>query len=108
MVVCVWHGTATGKYHAGVLSSCAALERRCVRAGLRCGELAHALPFAPEQHFTEFSSVVADMKNSVAGERATGYGVALLNVLFGAHTNSRLIRALAPGSGTDDLFTHQA
>ncbi|CAG4983284.1 unnamed protein product [Parnassius apollo] len=131
-------GTATGKYHAGVLSNCAALERRCVRAGLRSGELAHALPFAPELHFTEFSSVVADMKNSVAdrnnaqpscaglfilahlgfdfrgawlhidmaapahsGERATGYGVALLNVLFGAHTNSRLLRALAPGALND-------
>ncbi|CAH0717609.1 unnamed protein product, partial [Brenthis ino] len=126
-------GTATGKYHAAVLSNCAQLERRATRAGRASGDLAHALPFAPELHFAEFSSVVADMKNSVAdrnnaqpscaglfvlahlgfdfagrwlhvdmaapahcGERATGYGVALLNVLFGAHTRSRLLRALCP------------
>ncbi|XP_068624954.1 probable aminopeptidase NPEPL1 [Battus philenor] len=126
-------GTATGKYHAAVLSNCGRLERRCVTAGLRSGELAHAVPFAPELHFPEFSSAVADMKNSVAdrnnaqpscaglfilahlgfdfrgawlhvdmaapahsGERATGYGVALLNVLFGAQSGSRLLRALAP------------
>ncbi|CAH0597119.1 unnamed protein product [Chrysodeixis includens] len=126
-------GTATGKYHAAILSNSSRLEGLCVRAGLRSGDLAHALPFAPELHFTEFTSAVADMKNSVAdrnnaqpscaglfilshlgfefpgrwlhvdmaapahtGERATGYGVALLSVLFGAHTNSRLLRALAP------------
>ncbi|XP_013165699.1 PREDICTED: probable aminopeptidase NPEPL1 isoform X2 [Papilio xuthus] len=126
-------GTATGKYHAAIVSNCGGLERRCVVAGLRCGELTHPLPYAPELHFPEFTSVVADMKNSVAdrnnaqpscaglfvlshlgfdfrggwlhidmaapahsGERATGYGVALLNVLFGAHSSSRLLRALAP------------
>lgn len=30
------------------------------------------------------------------GERATGYGVALLSVLFGAQTRSRLLKALCP------------
>ncbi|XP_026728599.1 probable aminopeptidase NPEPL1 isoform X2 [Trichoplusia ni] len=126
-------GTATGKYHAGIVSNSARLEALCVAAGLRCGDLAHALPFAPDLHYCEFTSAVADMKNSVAdrnnaqpscaglfilshlgfefpgrwlhvdmaapahsGERATGYGVALLSVLFGAHTQSRLLRALAP------------
>ncbi|KAF9420562.1 hypothetical protein HW555_003312 [Spodoptera exigua] len=59
-------GTATGKYHAGIVSNSARLEARCVAAGLRCGDLAHPLPFAPELHFTEFTSCVADMKNSVA------------------------------------------
>ncbi|CAH1640829.1 unnamed protein product [Spodoptera littoralis] len=128
-------GTATGKYHAAVVSNSARLEAVCVAAGLRSGDLAHPLPFAPELHFTEFSSCVADMKNSVAdrnnaqpscaglfilshlgfdfpgnwlhidmaspahcGERATGYGVSLLCVLFGAHTHSALLRALAPDS----------
>ncbi|CAH2097363.1 unnamed protein product [Euphydryas editha] len=126
-------GTATGKYHAAIVSNNARLERRCERAGRRAGDLAHALPFAPELHFAEFSSAVADMKNSVAdrnnaqpscaalfvlahlgfdfpgawlhvdmaapahcGERATGYGVALLTVLFGAQTRSRLLKALSP------------
>ncbi|KAJ0171293.1 hypothetical protein K1T71_012843 [Dendrolimus kikuchii] len=128
-------GTATGKFHAAIMSNSARLEARCVRAGLLSGDLAHALPFAPELHFTEFSSCVADMKNSVAdrnnaqpscaglfvlahlgfdfqgswlhvdmaapahcGERATGYGVALLTVLFGAHTHSKLLQALSPAS----------
>ncbi|XP_049879975.1 probable aminopeptidase NPEPL1 isoform X2 [Pectinophora gossypiella] len=126
-------GTATGKYHAALVCNRAALEARAVAAGLRAGEPAHALPYAPELHFPEFCSAVADMKNSVAdrnnaqpscaglfilaqlgfdfpgswlhidmaapatsGERATGYGVTLLCVLFGAHTQSRLLRALAP------------
>ncbi|XP_063388027.1 probable aminopeptidase NPEPL1 [Cydia fagiglandana] len=126
-------GTATGKYHAAIVSNNASMERRCAAAGLRAGDLAHALPFAPELHFTEFSSCVADMKNSVAdrsnaqpscaglfilahlgfdfpgtwlhvdmaapahsGERATGYGVALLTVLFGAHTQNKLLKALCP------------
>ncbi|CAK1543638.1 unnamed protein product [Leptosia nina] len=126
-------GTATGKYHAAIISNKAPLESACVAAGFRSGDLAHALPFAPELHFTEFCSHVADMKNSVAdrnnaqpscaglfilahlgfdfpgnwlhvdmaapahcGERATGYGVSLLTVLFGKHTNSRLLKALSP------------
>ncbi|CAF4860668.1 unnamed protein product [Pieris macdunnoughi] len=126
-------GTATGKYHAAIISNAGTLERACVSAGLRSGDLTHALPYAPELHFTEFCSHVADMKNSVAdrnnaqpscaglfilahlgfdfpgqwlhvdmaapahiGERATGYGVCLLSVLFGKYTNSRLLKALSP------------
>ncbi|XP_045505607.1 probable aminopeptidase NPEPL1 isoform X2 [Colias croceus] len=126
-------GTATGKYHAAIISNKSNLESACVSAGLVSGDLAHALPFAPELHFTEFCSHVADMKNSVAdrnnaqpscaglfilahlgfdwtgrwlhvdmaapahcGERATGYGVCLLTVLFGKYTNSKLLKALCP------------
>lgn len=63
---CRAQGTATGKYHAAVLSNDSALEAACIRAGLASGDLAHALPFAPELHFTEFTSCIADMKNSVA------------------------------------------
>ena len=33
---------------------------------------------------------------SLQGDRATGYGVALLCVLFGAHSSHRLLQALAP------------
>ncbi|MCG8621168.1 MAG: hypothetical protein MJE68_04065, partial [Proteobacteria bacterium] len=31
-----------------------------------CGDLNFPLPYSPELHFSEFNSVVADMKNSVA------------------------------------------
>ncbi|XP_026316541.1 probable aminopeptidase NPEPL1 isoform X2 [Hyposmocoma kahamanoa] len=124
---------ATGKYHAAIVSNTSRLEALCTVAGLRSGDLVHPLPYTPELHFSEFSSSVADMTNSVAdrnnaqpscaglfilahlgfdfpgswlhidmaapagvGDRATGYGVALLPVLFGHHTNSALLRALAP------------
>ena len=62
----VLQGTATGKYHAAILSNREDWERRTVEAGLKSGDLAHAMPFSPELHFKEFSSSVADMKNSVA------------------------------------------
>ncbi|KAF2366469.1 Peptidase M17 leucyl aminopeptidase C-terminal [Trinorchestia longiramus] len=124
--------TATGKYHAGVVSNNEELEQCTVRAGRASGELAHALPYCPELHFPEFASVVADMKNSASdrnnaasscaglfiaaqlgfdfsglwvhidmaapvylGERATGYGVALLPCLFGEHSQSDLLRSLS-------------
>lgn len=38
----------------------------CVKAGRKCGDLVHPLVYCPELHFNEFSSAVADMKNSVA------------------------------------------
>ena len=34
--------------------------------GRACGDLVHPMPFTPELHSNEFSSAVADMKNSVA------------------------------------------
>lgn len=126
-------GTATGRYHAAVLSNRSRWERLAMSAGLRSADLTFPVPFAPELHFKEFASVVADMKNSVAdrsnaqpscaglfilahlgfdfpgawlhvdmaapahcGERATGYGVALLSVLFGRYSRSRLLQALSP------------
>lgn len=41
-------------------------EVACVRAGRSSGDLAHPLVYCPELHFSEFTSAVADMKNSVA------------------------------------------
>nr|XP_014335757.1 PREDICTED: probable aminopeptidase NPEPL1 [Bos mutus] len=112
-------GIATGKYHAAVLTNSAEWEAACVKAGRQCGDLVHPLVYCPELHFSEFTSAVADMKNSVAdrdnspsscaglfiashigfdwpgvwvhldiaapvhaGERATGFGVALLLALL--------------------------
>jgi probable aminopeptidase NPEPL1 len=57
---------ATGLLHAGVVSNDDALERTMIEAGTACGDLAHALPFAPEFYKQEFRSPVADMRNSVA------------------------------------------
>ena len=56
---------ATGRHFAGILSDDEEMERACVVAGRACGDLAHALPYAPEFFSKEFGSKVADMKNSV-------------------------------------------
>ncbi|XP_005103521.1 probable aminopeptidase NPEPL1 [Aplysia californica] len=126
-------GVATGKYHAGIVCNDEKLEETCVKVGQACGDLVHPMPFTPELHSSEFSSAVADMKNSVAdrsnaqvscaglfimshlgpdfqgiwlhidmaipaatGERATGYGVALLTSLFGNRSGNPLLRLVGP------------
>uniref|UniRef100_A0A667GPM6 Probable aminopeptidase NPEPL1 n=1 Tax=Lynx canadensis TaxID=61383 RepID=A0A667GPM6_LYNCA len=126
-------GIATGKYHAAVLTNSAEWEAACVKAGTRCGDLVHPLVYCPELHFSEFTSAVADMKNSVAdrdnspsscaglfiashigfdwpgvwvhldiaapvhaGERATGFGVALLLALFGRASEDPLLNLVSP------------
>jgi probable aminopeptidase NPEPL1 len=58
-------GVATGNAHAAIVSNDPDLERLMVDVGLSCGDLTHALPFAPELYQREFESKVADMKNSV-------------------------------------------
>lgn len=126
-------GVATGKYHAAVLTNNGEWEDLLLQAGLRSGDLVFPIPYCPELHFSEFSSAVADMKNSVAdrsnaqsscaglfiaahlgfdfpgnwihvdmatpvhsGERATGYGVALLTTLFGSFCKQSLLQSIAP------------
>ncbi|GMI13187.1 hypothetical protein TrLO_g9209 [Triparma laevis f. longispina] len=56
---------ATGKHFAGIVTNSAEAEARCVEAGVRSGDLVHPLPYAPEFFNSEFSSKVADSKNSV-------------------------------------------
>lgn len=126
-------GIATGKYHASILTNNEDMELACVKAGQNSGDLVHPVPFSPEMHFPEFSSSVADMKNSVAdrsnaqvscaglfigshlgfdypgiwlhvdmaapshqSDRATGYGPALMNTLFGEKSSNKLLRSIAP------------
>merc|ERR550539_1703350 len=121
-------GISTGRIHAAHLTNDETMEEFCRHAGKISGELSFPLVYAPEFHFQEFKSAVADMKNSVAdrnnaqsscaglfinahlgfeypgtwlhidmaapaytGERATGYGVALLNTLFGKYSQSTLL-----------------
>jgi probable aminopeptidase NPEPL1 len=59
-------GIATGKYHCAVLTNCEKWETSCVDVGKVCGDLCFPLIYAPEFHFNEFNSEVADMKNSAA------------------------------------------
>uniref|UniRef100_T1J675 Cytosol aminopeptidase domain-containing protein n=1 Tax=Strigamia maritima TaxID=126957 RepID=T1J675_STRMM len=126
-------GTATGKYHAALITNNEEWEVASVKAGQASGDLIHPLPYCPELHFSEFASSLADMKNSVAdrsnaqsscaglfiashigfdfagswihvdmaypvhcGERATGYGVALLLTLFGQESHSTLLQSISP------------
>ncbi|KAM8947609.1 putative aminopeptidase NPEPL1 isoform 2-T2 [Pelodytes ibericus] len=126
-------GIATGKYHAAVLTNSEEWEAASVKAGRKCGDLVHPLVYCPELHFNEFSSAMADMKNSVAdrenaqsscaglfiashigfdwpgvwvhvdiaspvhaGERATGFGVALLLSLFGRASEDPLLNMVSP------------
>jgi len=56
---------ATGRNFAGIVCNDDDLEARAIKAGRRSGDLVHPLPYAPEFFKSEFSSKVADMKNSV-------------------------------------------
>ncbi|XP_017337804.1 probable aminopeptidase NPEPL1 isoform X2 [Ictalurus punctatus] len=126
-------GISTGKYHAAIMTNSEQWEMACVRAGRSSGDLTHPLVYCPELHFSEFTSAVADMKNSVAdrenaqsscaglfigshlgfdwpgvwvhvdiaspvhsGERATGFGVALLLALFGQASEDPLLNMVSP------------
>jgi len=126
-------GISTGKYHACHLSNSHSWETAVSAAGRISGDLSFPGVYCPELQYPEFSSSVADMKNSVAdrnnaqtscaglfimshlgwdwsgvwlhvdmaapaynGERATGYGVALLSVLFGSASGAPLLQSAAP------------
>ena len=56
---------ATGRRHAGIMSNHAGLETQACKAGRESGDLVHPLPYCPEFFRGEFSSKIADMKNSV-------------------------------------------
>jgi probable aminopeptidase NPEPL1 len=58
-------GIATGMYHAGIYCNTLPWEQITVSAGIASGELTFPLLYAPEFHMSEFSSKVADFKNSV-------------------------------------------
>lgn len=58
-------GPATGKYHAALLTNSDKWESACYEVSKLCGDLCFPLVFAPELHFSEFNSEVADMRNSV-------------------------------------------
>lgn len=125
-------GIATGKYHGAILTNSGCWEDKALIVGRKTADLLSPVPYCPELHFSEFTSAVADMKNSVmdrgnaqvscaglfiaahlgfeysgvwmhvdmaspvhSGERATGYGVALLLGLFGKHSKAELLQQIA-------------
>lgn len=59
-------GIATGKYHGAILTNNEEWENKALDAGRNSGDLLFPVPYCPELHFSEFSSAIADMKNSVA------------------------------------------
>ncbi|XP_055905191.1 probable aminopeptidase NPEPL1 isoform X1 [Eupeodes corollae] len=126
-------GIATGKYHGAILTNSEDWEVKSLEAGRKSGDLLAPIIYCPELQFPEFTSAIADMKNSVAdrnnaqsscaglfvaahigfdfpgvwmhvdmatpvhcGERATGYGVALLLALFGNYTSCSMLQSVAP------------
>ena len=56
---------ATGNLHAGFVTNSDNLENKAKEAGKKSGDLVAPLPFAPEFFKSEFTSSIADMKNSV-------------------------------------------
>jgi probable aminopeptidase NPEPL1 len=58
-------GVATGQRVAAIITNRDALESTTVQVGRKTGELVHPLPFIPEFFQSEFSSTIADMRNSV-------------------------------------------
>lgn len=58
-------GANTGKLHAAVLTNNDKWENAAVETGKKCGDLCFPIIYAPELHFSEFKSEIADSKNSV-------------------------------------------
>uniref|UniRef100_A0AC34FLR1 Cytosol aminopeptidase domain-containing protein n=1 Tax=Panagrolaimus sp. ES5 TaxID=591445 RepID=A0AC34FLR1_9BILA len=122
---------ATGKLHAGILTNCEEWEKKSCQAGRDSGDLVHPFVFAPDLHFKDFDSKIADMKNlhsestsvgapsstaglfigshidfgkncswlhfdiafpALSGERATGFGVALISRLLGNYTDVEIAK----------------
>jgi probable aminopeptidase NPEPL1 len=67
---------ATGHIHCAVLCNKEASELAMIKAGKKSGDLAHPLPYAPDLHFSDLKSEIADMKNSNLG---TMQGVSLVS-----------------------------
>lgn len=59
---------ASGRLTCSVLTNKDELETRAVIAGKKSGDLAHPLPYAPDLHFSDLKSQVADFKNSNLGK----------------------------------------
>jgi len=75
---------ATGKIHAGVMTNSEEWENKAVKAGKASGDLVHPFVFAPDLHFSDLNSQVADMKNSNLGSMI-GAPSAVAGLFIAAH-----------------------
>lgn len=79
---------ASGKLHSSILTNDEQIERECVAAGRHCGELCHPMPFAPDLHFGDLKSSLADMKNAKLEMGAmNGPPSAIAGLFIGAQIN---------------------
>jgi probable aminopeptidase NPEPL1 len=75
---------ASGKLAAAILCNKEDSEIAAIKAGKKSGELVHPLPYAPDLHFSDLKSAVADMVNSNMG-KTEGPASAVAGLFIGAH-----------------------
>lgn len=95
---------ATGKRTAALYCNDDALEARAVAAGRAAGELVHPLPYIPEFFKREFSSQVADMRNSVkdrSNAQSSCAGQFIANHLDGARYKGPWLHVDLAGPAVD-------
>lgn len=81
------------------------METAAVSAGRRSGDLVHPLPYAPEFFSKEFSSKIADMRNSVkdrSNAQASCAGQFIANHLDAGWTKKRNAAAATGARAEDD------
>ena len=75
---------ATGSFHAAILANKEDSELNMVRAGRLSGDLCHPLIYAPDMHFQNLKSPVADMKNAITGSSFDGPPSSIAALFIGA------------------------
>jgi len=57
-----------GNYHGCLVTNDEELEKMIFKAGLYTGDMVHPMVYAPECHFHQYNSIVADFQNSVGAQ----------------------------------------
>ncbi|CAJ0929869.1 unnamed protein product, partial [Mesorhabditis belari] len=74
----------SGKHHAAVLTNLEENEKQIELAGRRSGDLVKSMLFAPDMHFSDLKSPIADMRNSNFG-KMEGPPSAIAGLFIAAH-----------------------
>ncbi|CAJ0586098.1 unnamed protein product, partial [Mesorhabditis spiculigera] len=74
----------TGKLHAALLTNLETSEHEVEAAGKRSGDMVKSMLFAPDLHFGDLKSPVADMRNSNLG-KMQGPPSAIAGLFIGSH-----------------------
>ncbi|RNF06013.1 putative aminopeptidase, putative,metallo-peptidase, Clan MF, Family M17 [Trypanosoma conorhini] len=80
-------GVATGRAHAALYANNGGIEDRLLSASRTCGDLCFPIVHCPEFHSSEFTSKVADIRNSVANRGNASASCAAYFV--GTHIDSK-------------------